>query len=136
MNKVKTLLLAAGLGTRLRSLTNNWPKCLMPIGNRPLLEYWLETLYTTNVSEVLVNLHHHSEIVQGFLNRPRFKNWVNTVYEETLLGTAGTLKGNKEYFVSQGEKLEGIYELIEVNQNEIIFRENEKLYRINNLVGK
>jgi type II secretory pathway component PulC len=45
-------------------------------------------------------------------------------------------KGNKEYFVSQGEKLEGIYELIEVNQNEIIFRENEKLYRINNLVGK
>ena len=45
-------------------------------------------------------------------------------------------KGNKEYFVSQGEKLEGIYELIEVNQNEIIFRENENLYRINNLVGK
>tara|TARA_B100000965_G_scaffold382230_1_gene380437 strand:+ start:274 stop:672 length:399 start_codon:yes stop_codon:yes gene_type:complete len=45
-------------------------------------------------------------------------------------------KGNKEYFVSLGDKLEGIYELIEVNQNEIIFRENEKLYRIKNLVGK
>ena len=98
MNKVKTLLLAAGLGTRLGSLTNNWPKCLMPIGNRPLLEYWLETLYSINVSEVLVNVHHHSEIVQGFLNRPRFKNWVSTVFEETLLGTAGTLKANKEYF--------------------------------------
>ena len=98
MNKVKTLLLAAGLGTRLRSLTYNWPKCLMPIGNRPLLEYWLETLYSTNVSEVLVNLHHHSEKVQEFLNRPRFQNWVSSVYEETLLGTAGTLIVNREYF--------------------------------------
>ena len=98
MNKVKALLLAAGLGTRLSPLTVNWPKCLMPIGERPLLEYWLETLYSTNVSEVLVNLHHHFEIVQGFLNRPRFKNWVSSVYEETLLGTAGTLKANREYF--------------------------------------
>ena len=98
MNKVKALLLAAGLGTRLSPLTDNWPKCLMPIGNRPLLEYWLETLYSTNVSEVLVNLHHHFEIVQGFLNRPRFNNWVSSVYEETLLGTAGTLKVNRECF--------------------------------------
>ena len=98
MKKVKALLLAAGLGTRLSPLTDNWPKCMMPIGNRPLLEYWLETLYSTNVSEVLVNLHHHFEIVQGFLNRPRFKNWVSSVYEETLLGTAGTLKANREYF--------------------------------------
>ena len=98
MKKVKALLLAAGLGTRLSPLTDNWPKCLMPIGNRPLLEYWLETLYSTNVSEVLVNLHHHFEIVQGFLNRQRFKNWVSSVYEEPILGTAGTLKANRHYF--------------------------------------
>ena len=98
MNKVKTLLLAAGFGTRLSPLTDNWPKCLMPIGNRPLLEYWLETLHSINVSEVLVNLHHHFEIVQEFLNRPRFKNWVISVYEETLLGTAGTLIVNREFF--------------------------------------
>jgi mannose-1-phosphate guanylyltransferase len=98
LNKVKALLLAAGLGTRLSPLTDDWPKCLMPIGERPLLEYWLETLYSTGVSEVLVNLHHHSEKVQDFLNRTRFKDWVSSVSEETLLGTAGTLKANKEYF--------------------------------------
>jgi len=97
-NEVKALLLAAGLGTRLRPLTEMWPKCLMPIGKRPLLEYWLETLYLTNVREVLVNLHHHSEIVLEFLNRPRFEGWVHPVYEETLLGTAGTLKANKDFF--------------------------------------
>lgn len=98
MNKVKALLLAAGLGTRLCPLTDNWPKCLMPIGNRPLMEYWLETLYSINVREVLVNLHHHSEIVQEFLNRPHFKSWVSSVFEEKLLGTAGTLRANKDYF--------------------------------------
>ena len=98
MNKVKALLLAAGLGTRLSPLTDNWPKCLMPIGNRPLLEYWLGTLYSSGVSEVLVNLHHHSEKVQEFINRPRFKDWVRSVSEKTLLGTAGTLKANSEYF--------------------------------------
>ena len=98
MNKVKALLLAAGLGTRLSLLTDNWPKCLMPIGERPLLEYWLETLYSSDVGEVLVNLHHHSEKVQEFLNRPRFHKWVSSVIEETLLGTAGTLKANREYF--------------------------------------
>jgi len=50
------------------------------------------------VRDVLVNLHHHSEKVQEFLNRTRFKDWVSTVSEEMLLGTAGTLKANKEYF--------------------------------------
>ena len=98
MNKIRALLLAAGLGRRLCPLTEIWPKCLMPIGERPLLEYWLETLNSVNISEVLVNLHHHSEIVQEFLNRPRFNDWVSSVYEETLLGTAGTLRENKDFF--------------------------------------
>ena len=82
MNKIKALLLAAGLGTRLRPLTDEWPKCLMPIGDRPLLEYWLETVHSANVNDVIVNLHHHSEIVSKFLNRPRFKDKVSYVFEE------------------------------------------------------
>ena len=44
-------------------------------------------------------------------------------------------KGNKEYVVAKGDKLEGIYELIEVTKDEVIFRNKEKLYRIENLVG-
>lgn len=91
-------MLSAGLGTRLSPLSDKWPKCLMPIGRRPLLEYWLEILYSANVCEVRVNLHHHSEIVREFLNRSRFKGWVHPVYEITLLGTAGTLRANKDFF--------------------------------------
>jgi mannose-1-phosphate guanylyltransferase len=98
MQKVRALLLAAGLGTRLRPFTNEWPKCLMPIGDRPLLEYWLEILYLTKVHEVLVNLHHFSQIVEEFLHRPRFVDWVQSVHETELLGTAGTLRANRDFF--------------------------------------
>ena len=44
-------------------------------------------------------------------------------------------KGNKEYVVAKGEKLEGVYELIEVSKDEVVFRKDEKLYKIENLVG-
>ncbi len=44
-------------------------------------------------------------------------------------------KGNKEFVVAKGEKLEGVYELVEVTKDEVIFRNQEKLYRIENLVG-
>jgi urease gamma subunit len=45
-------------------------------------------------------------------------------------------KSNKEFVVSVGQKLEGVFELIEVNQNEVIFKDGDKLYKIENLVGK
>ena len=45
-------------------------------------------------------------------------------------------KSNKEFVVSIGQKLEGVFELIEVNQNEVIFKDGNKLYKIENLVGK
>tara|TARA_B100001248_G_scaffold181154_1_gene137888 strand:- start:1389 stop:1793 length:405 start_codon:yes stop_codon:yes gene_type:complete len=44
-------------------------------------------------------------------------------------------KGNKEFVVAKGEKLEGVYELVEVTKDEVIFRNQEKLYKIENLVG-
>jgi len=88
----RALLLAAGLGTRLRPLTNVWPKCLMPIQGRPLLEHWLCQLKTSGIGEVLVNVHHHADIVMDFLDRDRFRSWVSCDYEPQLLGTAGTLR--------------------------------------------
>jgi len=95
---MKALLLAAGLGTRLKPLTEIWPKCLMPIHGRPLLEYWLGILKQQKIDDVLVNTHHHVDIVTDFLQRPQFKNWVQSVYEPDLLGTAGTLRKNIDFF--------------------------------------
>jgi len=98
VKKIRALLLAAGLGTRLRPLTDNCPKCLVPIRGRPLLEHWLTTLYRSGIRNVLVNLHHHRELVQSFLDREQFRSWVTSGYEENLLGTAGTLRENIDYF--------------------------------------
>jgi mannose-1-phosphate guanylyltransferase len=93
----KALLLAAGLGTRLKPLTNIWPKCLMPIRSRPLLEYWLGILKKSGVDDVLVNTHYFSKYVEEFLRQTHFSDWVSLVYERDLLGTAGTIRNNIDF---------------------------------------
>jgi len=93
----RALLLAAGLGTRLKPLTDIWPKCLMPIRNRPLLEYWLSILQKLGTSNVLVNTHYLSEYVEDFIKQPQFIDWVDSVYEPSLLGTAGTIRNNIKF---------------------------------------
>ena len=95
---IRALLLAAGLGTRLLPLTEEWPKCLMPIGGRPLLEYWLQMLRLVNIQKILINTHFHADKVNEFLSRKHFLGWVNSVYELELLGTAGTIRENAEFF--------------------------------------
>lgn len=95
---MRALLLAAGLGTRLRQLTNIIPKCLLPINGRPLLEYWLKYLSETEVTSVLVNLHYLPNMVREYLVQSPFASQVSTAYEETLLGTGGTLLHNKKFF--------------------------------------
>ena len=94
MEDTKALLLAAGLGTRLKPLTDIWPKCLMPIRDRPLLEYWLNILQKSGIDNILVNTHYLSEYVEGFIKQPQFTGWVDSVYEPSLLGTAGTIREN------------------------------------------
>ena len=86
------LLLAAGRGTRLAPLTDQWPKCLMPIHGRAILEHWLCILSRQGIVDVVVNVHHHHEIVKQFLAREIFRNWVSVREETALLGTAGTLQ--------------------------------------------
>ena len=95
--KITTLLLAAGKGSRLQPLTNHWPKCLMPIGKIALLEHWLMTLSDAKLNKVLVNLHYLSPVVEEFLSRDRFKSWIDYIYEKELLGTAGTIRENRKF---------------------------------------
>ena len=56
---MKTILLAAGLGTRLRPLTENIPKCLVPIKGKPLLQIWIENLHAAGISNFLINNINH-----------------------------------------------------------------------------
>ena len=94
----RALLLAAGLGTRLRPITLDTPKCLVPIGGKPLLGHWLRKLELSGCESVLINTHYLAEQVEIFL-----KSWksptmdVQTVHEPVLLGTAGTLLANQGF---------------------------------------
>jgi len=98
LENTKALLLAAGFGTRLKPLTEIWPKCLMPIQDRPLLEYWLGIMQKLGITDVLVNTHYFSEHMNEFLNQPQFSSWVSSVYEDKLLGTAATIRENVNFF--------------------------------------
>uniref|UniRef100_E6VHG4 Nucleotidyl transferase n=1 Tax=Rhodopseudomonas palustris (strain DX-1) TaxID=652103 RepID=E6VHG4_RHOPX len=94
----KALLVAAGLGTRLAPLTDVLPKCLMPIAGRPLLRLWLQMLSEAGFSEIVVNLHHHAELVSEYIRRSPWSGRVILAPEATLLGTAGTLLRHRERF--------------------------------------
>jgi mannose-1-phosphate guanylyltransferase len=95
---MKAILLAAGLGTRLRPITNRIPKCLVPINGVPLLGIWLNSLCKNNIGPYLVNTHYFAEQVEAFITASDFHDSVVLVNETALLGTAGTLKKNIDFF--------------------------------------
>jgi len=98
---IKCLLLSAGLGTRLRPLTLEIPKCLVEINNKPLLEHWLDKLEMINVDNVLINTHYLSEKVDKFLDSQQNRSIkINKFYEQKLYGTAGTLIKNYNFFLN------------------------------------
>jgi mannose-1-phosphate guanylyltransferase len=70
----------------------------MPINGKPLMEYWLGLFELIGISEVLVNTHFHSDSVTCFLNREHYKSWVSITHEKHLLGTAGTIRNNFNFF--------------------------------------
>jgi mannose-1-phosphate guanylyltransferase len=95
---MRVLLLAAGIGSRLRPLTNKTPKCLVQICNKPLLEHWLLLLNSELVDKIFINLNYLSEQVKFFLEKRSCISNVIQLYEEELLGTAGTIKKNYKEF--------------------------------------
>lgn len=86
------LLLCAGLGTRLRHITSDIPKCLVQIGDRPLLDYWIEHLVSNNIEKIYINTHHFAVKVESFIDNHPHQDKITLIYEEELLGTGGTLR--------------------------------------------
>ncbi len=96
---LRALILAAGLGTRLRPLTLKSPKCLVKVAGKPLLELWLKELEKLDCEAALINTHHLAEQVQAFLEEWKGTRMnVQTTYEPILLGTAATLLLNQNFF--------------------------------------
>lgn len=96
---MRALLLAAGLGTRLRPITDSMPKCLVPVQGKPLLGYWLDLLFGSGCMErVLINTHYMPDAVRRFVGNSRWQEQIDMVHEDVLLGTGGTVLANCLYF--------------------------------------
>jgi mannose-1-phosphate guanylyltransferase len=94
---MKAFLLAAGVGSRLRPLTDTIPKCMVPIDGRPMLDIWLDSLDRAGVDEVLVNLHYLPHVVRRYLDERDGPPSVRTFFEPELLGSAGTMVANRAW---------------------------------------
>jgi len=96
---MKALLLAAGLGTRLKPLTDNTPKALVEINGKTLLEIQIEKLSQEGFNDIIVNTHHFSKKVIDFLINNRFGATITISDESTqLLDTGGGLKKAQWFF--------------------------------------
>ena len=87
---MKGMILAAGLGTRLRPITHTYPKPMVPLCNRPLIEWAVESFHAAGVRDLIVNLHHLPEAIESYL-RSRYDR-VEFSYEQEILGTGGAIR--------------------------------------------
>lgn len=101
---MKAMVLAAGLGTRLRPLTNDRPKALVEVAGRTLLEIALMRLRDFGVREAIVNTHHFAEMIPAYLKQnDNFGMRIEVSCEDQLLDTGGGLKKAAWFFLEDGD---------------------------------
>jgi NDP-sugar pyrophosphorylase family protein len=103
---MKAFILAAGLGTRLRPLTDSQPKVMVEVGGQKILERTIKQLKNAGVDELIVNTHYFPENVTNYFGDGN--KWgvkIKYSFEPEILGTAGGLKKVEEYFKNEKEFL-------------------------------
>lgn len=101
---MKAMILAAGMGTRLRPLTDDRPKALVTVAGRTLLEMALIRLRSFGINDVIVNTHHHADMISAYLTaNDQFGMHIEVSREEILLDTGGGLKRAAHFFLERKE---------------------------------
>jgi len=96
---LKAMILAAGVGSRLKELTSDKPKCLVKAGTKTMLEHTVDRLKSAGVREIVINLHHFHEQVKAYCRQNNYFGVnISFSYEEELLGTGGGLQKVKSFF--------------------------------------
>jgi NDP-sugar pyrophosphorylase family protein len=104
---MKAMILAAGLGTRLRPLTDNRPKALVEVAGRTMLEITLSRLRAYDIREVLINVHHFPDKILEYLKaNDNFGMRIEVSREEVLLDTGGGLKKAAYFFLEDPHSFE------------------------------
>lgn len=101
---MKAMILAAGLGTRLKELTGNLPKALVPVEEKPMLEWILLMMKKAGIIDVIINVHHFPELITDFLARNNNFGMNLSISDESdrLLDTGGGLM-KASWFFDDGE---------------------------------
>lgn len=98
------MILAAGLGTRLRPLTSDRPKALVEVAGHTLLELALIRLRSFGISDVIINTHHFADMIPSYLrDHKNFGMHIEISHEELLLDTGGGLKHASHFFTDSDE---------------------------------
>ena len=97
---MRAIIIAGGFGTRLRPLTYHVPKPLVPLANCPIIRHQIEHLRQHGISEIILNLHYHADMIKKYLEGVKKDLGVKLFYslEKDPLGTAGAVKNAEEYF--------------------------------------
>jgi NDP-sugar pyrophosphorylase family protein len=113
---MKAMILAAGLGTRLRPLTDSRPKALVEIAGRTLLEITLSRLRAFGIHEVIINVHHFADVILEYLKaNDNFGMHITVSREDVLLDTGGGLKKAAHFFLEDSNSLENPFILHNVD---------------------
>ena len=93
------MILAAGLGTRLRPLSLKKPKALVPVGNRPVIDRVIHYLMEHNINEIIINAHHHhQQIVKHIAGGRPYGISIQVRVEPEILGTGGGIKNTDDFW--------------------------------------
>jgi NDP-sugar pyrophosphorylase family protein len=112
---MKAMILAAGLGTRLRPLTNDRPKALVEVAGRTLLELAVTRLRSAGVREVVINIHHFADMILQYLeDKNNFGIRIDVSREEALLDTGGGLNKAAPFFLEENPALPFIVHNVDV----------------------
>ena len=99
--ELSAFILSAGLGERLRPITNHIPKPLIPVLGKPVLESVLEKVSALPVDTIGINLHHKKIMIETWIKQSAFSNRAKFFPEDPILGTGGALKNAESILKKQ-----------------------------------
>src|SRR5437016_5198655 len=98
----KAMILAAGFGTRLKPLTEKYPKPLIKVNGVPMIEHVIRKLIKEGITTFVINTHYFSVMIEDFFSKNNFDADIKLIYEKEILGTGGGIK-NAESFLKTDE---------------------------------
>ena len=117
---MKAMIFAAGLGTRLRPLTDNLPKALIPVQSRPIFDWVVESLSWFGVNEIIVNTHYLHDQIGAHILEKKFPVSITTSYEPEILGTGGGLFQTRDFWNTEHFLVQNVDILCTANLNQLL----------------